>query len=254
MIKFFRKIRFDLMEKNKTGKYLKYAIGEIVLVVVGILIALQINTWNEQKKNNKQAQRYLKSLKEDIQEDYVLLDDYIVWNEKMIDYVESINKTLAIKQQLSKAEEIEFSKMHLDLTYEKYFIPEKRTINQIASSSKGDLISNESLQSKIFKYYSFCERLEQNNEKSLQLYMHLHITYNLAVVWASKEALENLNGSVSKIKRPSMDFKNLSMNSDYFTSLQNKAYATTSQNSKYIVMRAMAKEIDSLISIELRDY
>lgn len=50
MIKFFRKIRYDLMEKNKTGKYLKYAIGEILLVVIGILIALSINNWNEQKK------------------------------------------------------------------------------------------------------------------------------------------------------------------------------------------------------------
>ena len=53
MIKFFRRIRFDLMEKNKTGKYFKYAIGEIVLVVIGILIALQINNWNEQRKINK---------------------------------------------------------------------------------------------------------------------------------------------------------------------------------------------------------
>ena len=52
MIKFFRKIRYNLMEQNKTGKYLKYAVGEIVLVVVGILIALQINTWNETKKSN----------------------------------------------------------------------------------------------------------------------------------------------------------------------------------------------------------
>tara|TARA_R110002051_G_scaffold313163_1_gene388974 strand:- start:6431 stop:6565 length:135 start_codon:yes stop_codon:yes gene_type:complete len=43
MIKFFRKIRYDLMGKNKTGKYFKYAIGEIVLVVIGILIALSIN-------------------------------------------------------------------------------------------------------------------------------------------------------------------------------------------------------------------
>ncbi|MBT8236729.1 MAG: hypothetical protein KJO04_11095 [Bacteroidia bacterium] len=50
MFKFFRKIRFDLMESGKTGKYLKYAIGEILLVVIGILIALQINTWNEGKK------------------------------------------------------------------------------------------------------------------------------------------------------------------------------------------------------------
>jgi len=50
MIKFFRKIRYALMEKNKTGKYLKYAFGEIMLVVIGILIALQINNWNEEKR------------------------------------------------------------------------------------------------------------------------------------------------------------------------------------------------------------
>ena len=50
MIKFFRKIRYDLLEKNKIEKYLKYAIGEIVLVVIGILIALSINNWNEQRK------------------------------------------------------------------------------------------------------------------------------------------------------------------------------------------------------------
>jgi len=43
MINFFRKIRYNLMEQNKTGKYLKYAIGEIVLVMIGILLALQVN-------------------------------------------------------------------------------------------------------------------------------------------------------------------------------------------------------------------
>jgi hypothetical protein len=62
MIKFFRKIRYDLMEKNKTGKYFKYAIGEIILVVIGILIALQINNWNEKQKNAKLVSTYKKNL------------------------------------------------------------------------------------------------------------------------------------------------------------------------------------------------
>ena len=56
MIKFFRKIRQNLLMENKTGKYFKYAIGEIILVVIGILIAVQINTWiknSEIRKNNK---------------------------------------------------------------------------------------------------------------------------------------------------------------------------------------------------------
>jgi len=56
------------MEKNKTGKYFKYAIGEIVLVVVGILIALQINNWNESKKEGRLEQQLIGLLISDLQE------------------------------------------------------------------------------------------------------------------------------------------------------------------------------------------
>ena len=63
MIKFFRKIRQNLLSEGKTGKYLKYAIGEIVLVVFGILIALQINNWNERRKIQSNQEKYLTLLK-----------------------------------------------------------------------------------------------------------------------------------------------------------------------------------------------
>jgi hypothetical protein len=62
MIHFFRKIRLDLVAKNKTGKYFKYAIGEIVLVVIGILIALSINNWNESQKNKQQERVILENI------------------------------------------------------------------------------------------------------------------------------------------------------------------------------------------------
>ena len=60
MIKFFRKIRQDLLSKGKTGKYLKYAIGEIILVVIGILIALQINNWNEDRKSDNKGKELIR--------------------------------------------------------------------------------------------------------------------------------------------------------------------------------------------------
>ena len=66
MIKFFRKIRQNLLSEGKTGKYFKYAIGEIVLVVVGILIALQINNWNENRKTRKLEAQIYKELKSDL--------------------------------------------------------------------------------------------------------------------------------------------------------------------------------------------
>jgi uncharacterized membrane protein YgaE (UPF0421/DUF939 family) len=57
------------MEKNKTGKYLKYAIGEIILVVIGILIALSINNWNTKQQEIRELHGYLNSIKKNIQED-----------------------------------------------------------------------------------------------------------------------------------------------------------------------------------------
>ena len=71
MIKFFRKIRQKLIIEKKTSKYFKYAIGEIVLVVIGILIALQINNWNENRINKQKTIGYLNSLLEDIKSDVI---------------------------------------------------------------------------------------------------------------------------------------------------------------------------------------
>jgi len=75
MIKLFRKIRYDLMETGKTGKYLKYAIGEIVLVVIGILIALQINNWNNQEQEHKFEKKVLHEILTDTEEDLKEMSD-----------------------------------------------------------------------------------------------------------------------------------------------------------------------------------
>ena len=77
MIKFFRKIRYDLMEKNGTVKYLKYAIGEIILVVIGILIALSINNWNEARKTRDKEVVYLTNIKKDLQLTIFELEEFI---------------------------------------------------------------------------------------------------------------------------------------------------------------------------------
>ena len=74
MIKFFRHIRKQLLAKSKFSKYLLYAIGEIVLVVIGILIALQINNWNENRKEQKKTSAYLAMLSDEIQTNLKRLD------------------------------------------------------------------------------------------------------------------------------------------------------------------------------------
>ena len=87
MIKFFRKKRYDLMGKNKLAQYLKYAIGEIILVAFGILIAVQVNNLNEVKKNKKVKYEFLENLKDEIILDTVQLS-------RKIDNFKSLNETV----------------------------------------------------------------------------------------------------------------------------------------------------------------
>lgn len=74
MIKFFRKLRFDLIETGKTRKYLKYAIGEIILVMIGILLALQVNNWNNRRIEKSKEQAILKNLQIDFKNNIDNLD------------------------------------------------------------------------------------------------------------------------------------------------------------------------------------
>ncbi len=71
MIKFFRKIRQNLLSEGKTEKYFKYAIGEIILVVIGILIALQINDWNQNRKENIIENKILVEISNGLIEDLI---------------------------------------------------------------------------------------------------------------------------------------------------------------------------------------
>mgnify|MGYP003630085043 CR=1 FL=1 len=77
MIKFFRKLRYNLIEQNKTSKYFKYAIGEIILVVIGILIALQINTWKDDAKNKEVELSYLEGIRNNLDQDIYDLNELI---------------------------------------------------------------------------------------------------------------------------------------------------------------------------------
>lgn len=112
MIKIFRLIRFDLMTKNKTSRYIKYAIGEIVLVVVGILIAVQINSWYSQLKEDQLKVVYTENLINDLTKDTIQLnarikenkDTYFLKNvDSIIEIIERPNTTAEDLKRLAKS-------------------------------------------------------------------------------------------------------------------------------------------------------
>ena len=84
MIKFFRKIRQKLLTENKFNKYLIYAIGEIVLVVIGILIALGINNWNNEQKDSQAEVKYLSQIKKSLKENDLILNERIKSDKRLL--------------------------------------------------------------------------------------------------------------------------------------------------------------------------
>ena len=101
MIKFFRKIRQNLLMENKTSKYFKYAIGEIILVVIGILIALQINNWNENRKEKDSLNTIYNIVVSDLKSDIKTIPEVLKYNNYKKPLLEHI-----IKGKLSKEDYI----------------------------------------------------------------------------------------------------------------------------------------------------
>ena len=104
MIRFLRKIRQKLLSENRLSKYLLYAIGEIILIVVGILIALSINNWNEVKKGRKLETKILNEILSNLESDLINLNECIANNNRFIyhetEVLEHLNNNLPITDSL----------------------------------------------------------------------------------------------------------------------------------------------------------
>ena len=187
MIKFFRRIRFDLMEKNNPGKYLKYAIGEIVLVVIGILIALSINNWNANQKIETEMFNYLTNSREALYDDIASFEANLSFNKIRLKGIFYILEYSGLNTQtFTELEWVDFSKNDTANYIWKEAFPDslnrkfvnlafsmlgrgfggislnKSVINELYSTGSFSNIHNANLKSYMGNYYSFlAQRLER---------------------------------------------------------------------------------------------
>jgi len=229
--------------------YSRYAIGEIVLVVIGILIAVQINTWNQEHNNDQLVNVFLTDFKHDLQTDVESLKRRINVNNRMSSAVDSILFTLVTKKDLSKEEYLTFFELNSSLAYESYFIPEKITIRQFEAGNNASLISSKELKNKLFKYYSENDRNEMNGEKSTQLYQHLFLTKEITQPILSGEMLSIMSGS--NLGVPNLVLNDLIMNPSYIWALKGKKKITDSQTSHYEKIMTLAEVLIVKIDSEL---
>ncbi len=144
MIKIFKHIRQRLLTENKFNKYLLYAIGEIILVVIGILIALSINNWNEKRKQTKQEMEYLNSLKDEFSSNLENLQIVKSANTKNINYASELLKHTGPNSPSISDEQ--FSKLFWSaFSSEVQYRPGNGILNEIISSGKLSIISNKKL-------------------------------------------------------------------------------------------------------------
>jgi len=150
MIKFFRKIRQSLFEKGNSKKYLLYAIGEIILVVIGILIALQLNNLNEKNKLAKSEVYYLEKMLTNLQEDSTELSLQLTW---MNDILSEIDTTFYMLQNERHFKNDVFTGNLSALIKFIRFYQNDAVYQNLISSGKIDLISNKELIDLWFYYY-----------------------------------------------------------------------------------------------------
>jgi len=206
MIKFFRKIRKNLLTENKFSKYLIYAIGEILLVVVGILIALQINNWNEIKKEDRLEIKYLKGIKRDLKRDIESIDNLIASYSIPMTLMKSIEPTMALNSK--------FRLKNIDTTSRAFsglfrrrqsFQSANGTYNSLISDGKSSLIKNEILFDKIQEIYNLWPNRLDNIYDTLK-------DRESKIVW--EYAFEKANWNYKKIieennKKMNLDLANL---------------------------------------------
>ena len=145
MMKFFRKIRYDLMEKNKTGKYLKYAIGEVVLVIIGILIALSINNWNTNRKLKSEEQNLLKDLRTEVKSNIESLTITIDEHEKSYNVAQEFKRLFQDREAFNMMSDSTFQTIFRNMNVNWTYDPKKGILNSMISSGQINNLSNKEL-------------------------------------------------------------------------------------------------------------
>ena len=147
MIKFFRKTRQNLILKNQTYKYFKYAIGEIVLVVIGILIVLQINNWNQSRILKIEEVKSLESLHSEFQENLQKFDNIHALQLIRNDAIDEILFSNVSNYSLSSLDSL-YLKANFNWTYN----PSFGIYNTLINSGKIQLIANDTLKDRISQF------------------------------------------------------------------------------------------------------
>ena len=178
MIQFFRKIRQNLLSEGKTGKYLKYALGEILLVVIGILIALQLNNTKENWQKEKLRQELFIELRTSMAEDTSFLN--VEKKRLKSAYISAMRLKQAIKEDLPYTESLDTSLAHI--LHARIMEANYRIYDRLLAIGM-EIIGDQDLSNEIVHYYTDSKVLEKSGEQAQkllveQIYPHYFVSFD----------------------------------------------------------------------------
>ena len=226
MIKLFRNIRQNLLVEGKTTNYFKYAIGEIILVVIGILIALSLNTWNEKNNLSKKEVALLANLKNDVETDISGLK-----RQDSLYATKEINAALGI-ELFYKAKTTKDIDSVIGLSnglWNELYIS-RNTYNEMINSGSMYTMKNKELQKKINKYYGLVEA-------HIEYIRNVNNSQNK--IWEEDPAMYPAKLLMKQLRNPKIDIKLLDTawinnpNSATYLSLDNALFANQNLSNRY---------------------
>lgn len=240
MIKFFRKIRYQLLGEGKTSKYLKYAIGEVVLIIAGVLIALSAANWNSDRINSLRETKTLKEIYKGLKADYSALN-------VLIENTESGINSITYLDSMLKEESPTYSSSMDTLfgaVYGFRFFSFEKVYYEDLKSNNLNLIESDSLRQQLILVY---ESLHSLNEKNYD-----------TEVWVNDELrpyyLKNFRNLTFTKSATPIDFR-LIWEDDYYKNLVNYrlTFLERVSISSYILLRLEFEKLIKLIDAYLFD-
>ncbi|MEZ4793037.1 MAG: DUF6090 family protein [Gelidibacter sp.] len=254
MIKFFRKIRQNMLSEGKTLQYLKYAIGEIILVVIGILIALSINNNNEANKNRAKELHYLKNIKTDLLLNIKNIDNVINTRESQI-------KSATIILEYYEGKPLnhlsDFSNNCVNVYVWKKFYQINNTFLELTNSGNLELISSDSIKNNLLNLDALYKELKGEEEhfrfdSELLLYEPSFRILDINPV-TKKYIYDKSKGQAGEnVELPRENFETILKDLKHKNGFVMAVYEFTVMNGQLEGMKDMSNKLIKLIDTELK--
>ena len=251
MINFLRKKRKILANDNKALKYARYAIGEIVLVVIGILIALSINNWNENRKNKIIENTYIENIKTDLIINLVSLEKFIAKREET---VKSVGVILEFFNEQRPLDINEFNFYCLTVMDWNPFEQHDNTYQELLNSGKLSILTNKTIKDSLqnmqtsFKSIQFIEsEMEEDYER--YLYEPFFSTIDLETSLKGYNQIQTIKKDIPKLD--SLNVQLLMKNKTFKNGFVLADFNSKNLIEKYSNIRIRTKKLIELIDDEL---